>query len=42
LEPPEPDDAWRISLAYNRRWQIEMAIRFDKSELAMESPRLIK
>ncbi len=35
-----PDDAWRMILAYNRRWQIEMAIRFDKSELAMESPRL--
>lgn len=34
------DDAWRIVLAYNRRWQIEMSIRFDKSELAMESPRL--
>ena len=35
-----PDDAWRIVLAYNRRWQIEMSIRFDKAELAMESPRL--
>jgi hypothetical protein len=35
-----PDDAWRIVLAYNRRWQIEMSIRFDKSELALESPRL--
>jgi hypothetical protein len=35
-----PDDAWRIVLAYNRRWQIEMSIRFDKSELAMESPRV--
>lgn len=34
------EDAWRIILAYNRRWQIEMSIRFDKSELAMESPRL--
>jgi hypothetical protein len=36
-----PEEAWRIILAYNRRWQIEMFIRFDKSELAMESPRLI-
>jgi len=36
-----PEEAWRIILAYNRRWQIEMSIRFDKSELAMESPRLI-
>ena len=35
-----PDEAWRIVLAYNRRWQIEMSIRFDKSELALESPRL--
>jgi Transposase DDE domain len=34
------DEAWRIVLAYNRRWQIEMSIRFDKAELAMESPRL--
>jgi hypothetical protein len=34
------DEAWRIILAYNRRWQIEMSIRFDKSELAMASPRL--
>jgi hypothetical protein len=34
------EDAWRVVLAYNRRWQIEMSIRFDKSELAFESPRL--
>lgn len=34
------DDAWRIVLAYARRWQIEMAFRFTKSELAFESPRL--
>lgn len=34
------DDAWRIIFAYNRRWQIEMSIRFDKAELALESPRL--
>jgi hypothetical protein len=33
-------DAWRIVLAYNRRWQIEMSIRFSKSELAFESPRV--
>ena len=26
--------------AYASRWQIEMAWRFNKSELAMESPRL--
>ena len=34
------DDAWRLVLAYARRWQIEMAFRFGKCELAMESPRL--
>jgi hypothetical protein len=35
-----PDDAWRIILAYARRWQIEMTFRFSKAELALESPRL--
>jgi hypothetical protein len=35
-----PQDAWKIVFAYARRWQIEMAFRFNKSELAMESPRL--
>jgi hypothetical protein len=34
------EDAWRIVLVYARRWQIEMAIRYDKCELAFESPRL--
>ncbi len=34
------EDAWRIVFAYSRRWQIEMAIRFQKCELGMESPRL--
>jgi hypothetical protein len=34
------DDAWTLVLAYARRWQIEMAFRLGKSELAMESPRL--
>jgi hypothetical protein len=33
-------DAWQVVLAYARRWQIEMAIRFDQCELAFESPRL--
>lgn len=36
-----PEDAWQIVHAYARRWQVEMAIRFSKSELAFESPRLI-
>lgn len=34
------DDAWEVVLAYGRRWQIETAWRYSKSELAMESPRL--
>lgn len=34
--------AWRIVLAYARRWQIEMSLRFDKCELAFESPRLYR
>jgi len=40
-EPIETaEDAWRVVLAYARRWQIEMAFRYGKSELALESPRL--
>src|SRR5262249_3672751 len=34
------DDAWQLILAYARRWQIEMAYRFAKADLALESPRL--
>ena len=34
------EDAWRVVFAYARRWQVEMAWRYSKSELAMESPRL--
>lgn len=34
-------DAWRIIFLYARRWQIEMTLRFEKSELAFESPRLL-
>ena len=44
------EEAFRLVLAYARRWQIEMSsgtfgfaklpLRFGKSELAMESPRL--
>lgn len=33
-------DAQNIVLAYARRWQIESCFRFNKTELAMESPRL--
>lgn len=31
---------WKIVYAYAKRWQIEMAWRFGKTELAMQSPRL--
>jgi len=36
------DDAWRMIFAYARRWQVEMALRFEKAELGMASPRLQK
>jgi hypothetical protein len=36
-----PQQAWQIVFAYARRWQIEMSLRFTKSELAFESPRLL-
>ena len=34
------DDAWKIVLAYARRWQIEMAFRNLKSEMAIQSLRV--
>jgi hypothetical protein len=34
------EDAWGVVFAYGRRWQIECAWRYSKSELAMESPRV--
>ena len=37
-----PELAWQIVFAYARRWQVEMAIRYNKCELAFESPRLFK
>jgi hypothetical protein len=37
-----PELAWQIVFAYARRWQVEMAIRYDKSELAFESPRVFR
>ena len=40
-EPAEtPKQMWQVVFAYARRWQIEMAFRFTKTELALESPRL--
>lgn len=35
-----PQQAWQIVLAYARRWNVESSLRFDKCELAFESPRL--
>jgi hypothetical protein len=37
-----PQLAWQLVLAYARRWQVEMTIRYHKSELAIESPRLLR
>jgi len=34
------DDAWHIIFIYARRWQVEMALRFEKCELGFESPRV--
>jgi hypothetical protein len=34
------DDAWRVALAYGRRWQLELTFRFLKTDLAFESPRV--
>ena len=34
------NDAWRVVMAYARRWQVEMCYRACKTDLAMESPRL--
>jgi hypothetical protein len=33
-------DAWHMVFIYARRWQVEMTLRFEKAELAFESPRL--
>ena len=34
------EQAWEIVFVYRRRWKIETAFRYGKSELGMESPRL--
>ncbi len=34
------EQAWQVVFAYARRWQIEQTWRYDKSELAFQSPRL--
>lgn len=33
-------DAWKMIFSYMRRWLIEQTFRYNKSELALESPRL--
>lgn len=33
------EQAWQVILIYARRWQVEMSLRFDKSELGAESLR---
>lgn len=40
-DPIETEEqAWQVVFAYARRWQIELTWRYDKTELAFESPRL--
>ena len=34
------EQAWDIVFTYRRRWQIETSFRYEKSELALESPRI--
>ncbi len=34
------EQAWKIIFVYARRWQIEMSLRFAKTEMAFESSRL--
>ena len=34
------EEAWHVVFAYVRRWHIEQTWRFDKSELAFQSPRV--
>ena len=34
------EQAWQIVFAYARRWEIEMSLRFTKSEMAFESSRV--
>jgi hypothetical protein len=40
-EPIETDEqAWQVVFVYVRRWQIELSWKYEKSELAFQSPRL--
>jgi hypothetical protein len=40
-DPIETDEqAWRVVYAYVRRWQIELSWKYEKSELAFQSPRV--
>jgi len=40
LEVKSPALAWEVVFSYLHRWEVEQGFRFNKSELAMESPRL--
>src|SRR6266851_7962524 len=34
------EQAWQVVFAYMRRWQIELSWKYEKSELAFQSPRV--
>jgi hypothetical protein len=34
------EQAWQVVYAYGRRWQIELSWKYEKSELAFQSPRV--
>jgi hypothetical protein len=41
FEAIETDEqAWQVVFAYMRRWQIELSWKYEKSELAFQSPRV--
>lgn len=40
-EPVESEEqAWKVVMAYARRWQIELMWKMCKSELGMQSPQV--
>jgi hypothetical protein len=40
-DPVQTDEqAWGVVFAYMRRWQIELSWKYEKSELAFQSPRV--
>ena len=36
------EQAWQVVFVYMRRWQIELSWKYEKSELAFQSPRVYK